>query len=265
MLQHRKLSLLIRIIGLCGLIGLLSLEGCAKKSNEDPLAQFQNQSAEQIFREGEQALASGDYAIAIKDFEALDALYPFGSYTKQSQMDLIYAYYKSDDAASVIVTADRFLRLYPRDPNAAYVLYMKGLVEQKQGMGWMQQIIGIDPAPRDPAHLQQAFQDFSQLVAEFPNSRYTASALQHMREIRNILARKELSAAQYYFARKAYVAAANRATYIVQHFPNSPAVIDALELLINSYQKLHLPLQQRQAQQLLQVYLHADTIMGHPS
>ena len=58
--------------------------------------------------------------------------------------------------------------------------------------------------------------------------------------IRNVMADNELAAAQWYIKREAYLAAANRAQYVIEHFPEAPAVPEALEVLAEAYEKLGL-------------------------
>ncbi|HEB99142.1 MAG TPA: outer membrane protein assembly factor BamD, partial [Thiotrichales bacterium] len=64
-------------------------------------------------------------------------------------------------------------------------------------------------------------------------------------------ARYEVHVADYYMRRQAYVAAANRAQYVIEKFEKTPAVPDALEILIRAYRKLELD---DLAQDALRVY-----------
>jgi outer membrane protein assembly factor BamD len=56
----------------------------------------------------------------------------------------------------------------------------------------------------------------------------------------NALARYEVHVARYYLRRGAYVAAANRAQQAVAEFPQTPAVEEALAIMVESYDKLKL-------------------------
>jgi len=59
-----------------------------------------------------------------------------------------------------------------------------------------------------------------------------------MRYLINALAANEVHVARYYMKRSAYVAAANRAQYAVQHYPQAPAVEDAMAILVQAYDAL---------------------------
>jgi outer membrane protein assembly factor BamD len=56
--------------------------------------------------------------------------------------------------------------------------------------------------------------------------------------LRSNLAKSEVHVARYYMKRQAYVAAANRCTYVVEHFQRTSAVEEALEIMVDAYKKL---------------------------
>jgi outer membrane protein assembly factor BamD len=56
--------------------------------------------------------------------------------------------------------------------------------------------------------------------------------------LRNVLARSELAIASYYMERGAYIAAANRARFIIENYPRSEATADALAVLVEANHKL---------------------------
>jgi outer membrane protein assembly factor BamD len=54
------------------------------------------------------------------------------------------------------------------------------------------------------------------------------------------LARHEVKVARYYMSRKAWLAAANRAQECITHFPRSPSRRQALEIMIEAYDRMGL-------------------------
>ena len=56
----------------------------------------------------------------------------------------------------------------------------------------------------------------------------------------NTLAMHEMHVARYYMQRKAYVAALNRARYVLETYPNSSSVEDALVTQISAYDAMDL-------------------------
>lgn len=195
-------------------------------------------SAGKLYSEAAQELDSGNYKTAIEYYEKLEARYPFGRYAMQSQLDVAYAYYKSEEPESAIAAADRFIKLYPQNPYVDYAFYLKGIVNYNRSVGFLDRYIPTDPSQRDPGSALDAFQDFSELIRRFPDSKYAPDARQRMVYLRNNLAKSEVHVARYYMKRAAYVAAANRCTYVIERFQRTSAVEDALKILIDAYQRL---------------------------
>ncbi|MBN1684741.1 MAG: outer membrane protein assembly factor BamD [Gammaproteobacteria bacterium] len=241
----KSLKLLITTI-FCSLI----LFACATKI-PDPASMFPGENEAQLFNHAEQNIATKNYDKAVQYFETLDARYPFGELNKKGQLHIIYAYYKKDDYASAIAAADRYIRLYPADKTVDYAYYMRGLIRMEEHRGSVERYFHIDTAERDLEPLKKAFADFAQLMRFFPKSQYAPDARQRMIYIRNTIAKHNVEVAQFYYDRQAYVAAANRASDVVQHYQGAPAVIPALKLMEKSYRKLGLTQQADDAAQAL--------------
>lgn len=212
--------------------------GCA--SNSDPSEVYKNESADQIFQKGEKSLRSHSYKDAISRFEALDVQYPYGHDTEIAQLQLIYAYYMTEDHAMAEAAADRFIHAHPTNPHVDYAYYMRGLSNYFQNMGVFERFLAVDLATRDLSQIKKSYTDFSELVERFPDSRYAPAAHQYTIYLRNMLANHEWQVAQFYYKRNAYLAAANRANLVVRHYQGAPAVPQALVLMAKSYRALQL-------------------------
>ncbi|PHQ81077.1 MAG: outer membrane protein assembly factor BamD [Coxiella sp. (in: Bacteria)] len=224
---------LILLSALC-----IFIAGCSK-TNVDPYKSYRKYSSHQLYRIGINDLVKEHYGEAAKEFEALNGLYPFGPDAEPAQLDLIYAYYKDSQKPAAVAAADRYIRLYPQNKNIAYAYYMRGRVQFNMGLTWLQRLWGTDPAPRSLINKKQAFLAFSQLARFYPTSPYAQDAIVRMHYIRNEIARKELLISDYYWDRGAYVASANRASAIVQHYQGTSMVKPALVMMVKSYRKLN--------------------------
>jgi len=91
---------------------------------------------------------------------------------------------------------------------------------------------------RDLQAPQQAYNDFNTVATRYPNSRFASDARQRMVFLRNEFARFELNTGLYYLRRGAWVAAADRATYLLETYPQSTYQNDAVALLAESYTRL---------------------------
>jgi outer membrane protein assembly factor BamD len=221
---------------------LLSATACKKwwDKDDDEHNPFQGMSAEQIYTEAKKAMSKEQYTAAIKRLEAMESMYPFNDYAEQAEIDLMYAYYKKSDYASAAATAERFIHLYPRAKRVDYAYYMKGLANFQQTRGTLASLLPLDESWRDPGSQSQAYSDFATLVQKFPESRYKANALQRMIYLRNLFAQYELNVAKYFYDRKKYVAAEERASYLLKTYPQASSAKRALALVYKSNRALGL-------------------------
>lgn len=214
------------------IIIILFLTACSSWwKNDEEYNPYQGMTSKQLYTTAKKSLHQEQYETAAKQFEAMDTLYPFSKYAQTAQLDLIYAYYKKNDFASAAAAADRFIHLYPRSKNVDYAYYMKGLANFQQPRGTFAHQYGIDEAWRDSGTQSQSYTDFATLVERFPNSKYKTDALQRMIYLRNMFAQHELYVAGYYLKRKMYVAAAERASYLLKNYPQAPGAKEALAIL----------------------------------
>jgi outer membrane protein assembly factor BamD len=214
---------------------LLLLAGCSSLSVEDETAGW---SAQRLYGEAKDAMADKSWEKAIKYFEKLEARYPYGRFAQQAQLEVAYAYWKDGERASAIAATDRFIKLYPNHENVAYAWYLKGLVNFNELGGMLSWLTTPDMSDRDPKAAREAFVAFREVVTRFPDSRYAPDAAARMRYLVNSLAANEVHVARYYMKRGAYIAAANRAQYAVQHYPQAPAVEEAMAILVKAYDSL---------------------------
>lgn len=222
---------------------LLTLTACNSwwsKDNDEANNPFQGMTAKQLFDESQKAMAKHEYESAAKRLEALESMYPFSNFAEKAQMDLIYAYYKNEDYPSSAATSERFIHLYPRAKHVDYAYYMKGLANFQQTRGAFAAMLPIDESWRDPGTESQAYSDFATLIQKFPNSVYKANSLQRMIYLRNMFAQHELNVSDYYYGRKMYVAAAERASFLITNYPQAPTAQTALVLLYSANKMLGL-------------------------
>ncbi|APS31153.1 outer membrane protein assembly factor BamD [Pectobacterium brasiliense] len=217
----------------------LALAGCSSNSKDA----VPDSPPSEIYANAQQKLQDGNFKAAITQLEALDNRYPFGPYSQQVQLDLIYAYYKSAELPLAQASIDRFLRLNPTHPNVDYVLYMRGLTDMALDDSALQGFFGIDRSDRDPQYARTAFRDFSKLIQGYPNSQYATDANKRLVYLKERLAKYELSVAQYYTKRGAYVAVVNRVEQMLRDYPDTQATKNALPLMENAYRELQLAAQ----------------------
>ncbi|SFR60941.1 Beta-barrel assembly machine subunit BamD [Marinobacter gudaonensis] len=233
----------LRLLLLSALVVLVS--ACASNKQEEVLPE------KTYYENAREAMDSGNFNEAEENLDALETYYPFGRYAEQAQLDLIYARYQNLDLEGARNAADRFLRLNPQSDHADYALYMRGLASYNLDLGLAARYFPIDVAARDPGEQLQSFRDFSELLNRYPESPYVADARQRMIAVRNRMAELEIHAARYYIKRQAYIAANNRARYVVENYPSSPVTEEAIIIMAETFRFLELKKGARDAIALL--------------
>jgi outer membrane protein assembly factor BamD len=193
---------------------------------------------DQLYQEAITALEEGEYGQAVKQLETLEARYPFGRYSEQAQLELIYAYHKDYQPEAARAAADRFIRLHPNHENIDYAYYLKGVSAFEQDRTFLERYLPIDVSQRDPGAALESFDSFSTLLSRYPDSQYAPDARKRMVFLKNRLAQHEVNVAEYYLRREAFVAAANRGRYVVENLKDTPSVPRALEIMYQAYTEL---------------------------
>ena len=210
------------------------LVGCATDLDDETAGW----SAQRLYGEAKDAMSSKDWPRAIKYLEKLEARYPYGRFAQQAQLEIAYANWKDNERASGIAAVDRFIKLYPNHASVDYAWYLKGLINFNDQYGMMSQITSPDMSDRDPRSTRESFAAFKEVVTRFPESKYAPDSAARMRYLVNALAAHEVHVARYYMKRGAYLAAANRAQYAIQHYPQAPALEEAVFMLVLAYDRL---------------------------
>ena len=223
------------------LISLLvtTLASCAGSPDaDDPTSGY---SVEELYEDAKEALDNGNYESAIQLYEKLESRFPYGKYAERAQMEIIYAYYKDLEPDTAILAAERFIKLHPNNPLVDYAYYLRGLAAFDLSKSFFEKLFDQEKSERDPKMARQAFDYFTQLIERFPRSKYTQDAAKRMKQLRNNLAQYEIHVAKYYLRRGSYLAAANRGKYVIENYQGTPAIPDALALMVRSYRKLDMP------------------------
>ncbi|MBX2858471.1 MAG: outer membrane protein assembly factor BamD [Cellvibrionaceae bacterium] len=213
----------------------LIFTGCASNKEE----KAEKSSEQSVYESAQKYLRTSSWEAAAQTLELLEETFPFGTYAEQAQLELIYAYFRSNEHDSVIAASDRFIRLHPQHRNVDYAYYMRGIAAFFNDTGLFS-ALATDTTRRDPGSARESFNYFAQLLERFPTSPYAKDAQKRMIYLRNSLARSEINVANYYMLRGAYLAAANRGKYVVENFQLTPAVPDGLAVMAQAYKMMEM-------------------------
>lgn len=216
-------------------IGALALLGACKSGRDlDP----GKGGPAVVYQRAHTSLENQDYDNAIRLYELLVTRFPFSNEGRQARLDLIYAYYKGRESESALDQADTFIRENPTHPRIDYAWYIKGMVDFERSANFLERWLKVDLDARPPQTARKSFNSFRKVVEEYPKSEYAHDARRRMIQLRNRLADYEIYVARYYVKRGAWIAAARRAKECIEQYDGAPAVREALEIMIESYDNL---------------------------
>jgi len=190
------------------------------------------------YDQAQRRMAGKNYFGAIDSLEAIESRYPFGKYAEQAQVELIYAQFMNAETEAAHAAAEKFIRLHPRHPNIDYAYFMKGLSSYTRDNSFIVRMTDTDLSNRDISGAKESFSELTEFLTRFPDSQYSTYAKQRNIYLRNMIARNELAAADYYVSVDAHIAAIRRANYVIENIPNSSENYRALKILEASYESL---------------------------
>lgn len=202
------------------------LTGCMSDADVD-LATYVEQTdpADVLYNQGLANLESGRLKEAAAKFDAVDRQHPYSEFARKSMVMSAFAQYRQGNYDEAINSAKRYVSLYPSTPDAAYAQYIVGLSYFRQ----------IRDVTQDQKESRRAIEAMEEVVTRWPDSEYVEDAKEKIRFARDQLAGKEMQVGRYYLERREYLAAIKRFRYVVEQYPNTRHVEEALARLTESY------------------------------
>jgi len=225
-----------RFFRFCLIVSLAGLTACGRDHHKT-----HHWPAARLYQTGVSALKAGNYRHAVRMFQELEASYPYGRYAAQAEIVIAYAYYKKGEPSAAIAATKRFIRLHPTDPRVAYAYYLEGLVNFSKNRSVIEHAFGINQLRgRDSTAARSALRAFETVIKKYPHSRYVPDAAERANYLMDILARNNIAVGRYYYRHAAYIATVNRCKRVIEHYPRTPAVADALGLMAMAYDRMGL-------------------------
>jgi len=192
----------------------------------------------ELYQKAEDLLSAGSIDQAIDQYEEILASYPGSKYAIQARLDIAYNLYKRKKYTRAINELDIFIQRYPSNTNTPYAFYLRGIAAEEKSSSMLDEII-TDVAQRDVEGIREAYSYYVILIEKFPDSKYSKDAFEKLNKLKNILAKHEFYIAIYYTNKGSNIAAINRVQFIIQNFPNSSLMPDALHLMAHNYDILN--------------------------
>lgn len=185
------------------------------------------------------ALATADCQAGRDALQRLAQTRPVERELAAARLEVAYACLAARQPAAVLEETAAYLQAHPQDPHRDYAYYLRALAEYS---AWREQRArpGADDADLAATGQQarRAVAACNQLAQRHPRSAYREQLVPYLRELREGLAEVELQLATSRLERGEAQAAAERARYLVEHYPDTEAVLPGLALLARAYEQL---------------------------
>ena len=202
------------------------LSACAS-DDDKPSATLEEEkiSAEQQYNKAQNKLEELNYKTAAEAFLEIERQYPYSKWAITAQIQAAYAYYKNEKYDDAIGTLERFIKLNPGNENVPYGYYLIALSYYNQ----------ISSVSRDQGVTLKARKALNDVATRYPDSDYGRDSRFKLDLVEDHLAGKEMSVGRYYLERKRYIGAINRFKIVVEEYPTTAQVEEALHRLVESY------------------------------
>lgn len=205
----------------------LTLSGCLNSEKDIDLSTYvvEDEPADVLYNQGLANLEAGRLKEASRKFEAVDRQHPYSEFARKSLVMGAFANYRQSNYDEAIMSAKRYLTLYPTTQEAAYAQYIIGLCYYRQ----------IRDVTTDQREAKLTIATMEELVQRWPDSEYVEDARTKIRFGRDQLAGKEMQIGRYYLEQREYGASIKRFRNVVENYSNTRQVEEALARLTEAY------------------------------
>jgi outer membrane protein assembly factor BamD len=222
----RVISHRIRLTGGVGLTlalaASLSVTACAGRKDERTA--YVERPVELLFATGAKRLDQRRWTEAVQYFDEVERQHPYSEWSRRSILMTLYARYMANDYAEAIQAADRFIQLYPGNPQVGYAYYMKAVSYYEQ----------ITEVNRDQAATGQAQAALREVINRFPGTEYAQDARLKLDTANDQLAGKEMTIGRWYLRQNQPLAAVRRFQTVVERYQTTTHTPEALYRLVEA-------------------------------
>ena len=184
-----------------------------------------DQSSKELYQIAMIDLDQENFEQATLKFKEIIYKYPLSNEGVQSEIMLGFIDYISLNYDEAIYKFNRIIKIYPSHKNIDYVYYMRAV-------SYFEQISGEN---FDGKSNMEAKKNFQELMNRFPESEYSKDSRQKLIFINENIAAKDMEVAIFYLKQKQYLAALGRYNKVIEKYPKSKFIPEALYRLVEIY------------------------------
>jgi outer membrane protein assembly factor BamD len=184
------------------------------------------ETAQKNFDEGEQAMADGRWAEAVKFFEHTKNKYPYSKFAVLAELRIADAHFSREKWLEAADSYRIFVRFHPRHDKVPYATFRVALAYSKE----IDQDVWFFPTAveKDQSAARDAIKACDEFLARFPDDKNAAEAKALRTQARARLAETDLYAASFYVEREKWQGALWRYQRVANQFADTPKAAFAL-------------------------------------
>lgn len=197
------------------------MTACSKKRDEEYVAG----SVDMLYNEGKKYLDRNNYPVAASFFNEVERQHPYTEWARRAQLMAAYSNYMDNEYDEAVLSAERFLAIYPGNASAPYAWYLIA-------MSYYEQITDVG---REQRITENAMNAFRQIIARYPGTPYERDAQLKLDLTRDHLAGKEMEVGRFYQKNGQYLAALLRFRSVVDTYQTTTHIAEALHRMVEVY------------------------------
>ena len=203
---------------------------CSSNSTKKNEQEYVERSVEEIYNSAMNYIDNNKFIKAHDEFIEVERLHPYSIWATRSQIMTAYVNYKLYKYDDSVAGAKRYIELHPGASDIDYAYYLIALNYYEQ----------INDFRRDQSFTGNALEAFNNLIRRFPNSDYAKDAKLKLDLVNDHLAAKEMDVGRTYQSLDNYISAINRFKTVIDLYPKTSHVPEALARLTEVYFSLGL-------------------------
>lgn len=215
---------------IAALLAALVVTGCAGNKSDTPKIAYEERPVELLYNTGALRMDQHRWDEAVEYFREVERQHPYSEWSRRAILMTAYANYESNNYADAVADSERFISLYPGNPNAVYAYYLKAV-------SYFEQIVDVG---RDQGFTENAKAALTEVVQRYPNSEYATDARLKIDMVNDQLAGKEMTIGRYYLREGQTLAAVGRFRTVIDRYQTTSHTPEALYRLVESYLTLGL-------------------------
>ena len=166
-----------------------------------------------LYEKGLKDLEKGRFEVARLTFQTLLNTYPDSDYKEKAKLAIADSFFKQGGTSGLIQAEAEykdFMTFFPTSDDSDDAQMRIAMTHYKQ----------MEKPDRDRTQALAAQREFRSMIEQFPDSPLRDEAVQHLREVQEVLAEGDLRVARHYMILKRYEASISRTGTILKDYPD---------------------------------------------